>query len=340
VSDTPTPPVDQTAVVQKLIDNDYRMAPKTYTFARSLSAPDGHGLGGTGFVRSTLEYHGYARDEGCVDLPKDAWGFLLEAFTLRNMVSRPLGCGIRAGNTDLRPAFGTQSGGGELNGLLIDGFEYGMRFGNKEYNSSTSEMAIRLVKTAFCTTGLKIETPNSLNYEIDQFSATDCDYAIRTEFAGHVHVNTASFTRINKACWEIIGASTYTGTGLRAEGSGLLIDVGFTNACVDLTLIGCGTGNNQREDQVDVLVRGGVKLVVIGGTYAGTFQYEGVRERMPGHGTMILDGVATRNPVLLRGTPGCKCRYEARNCSILDANGDLVRRVDQSGILGDDVTVP
>jgi hypothetical protein len=148
-----------------------------------------------------------------------------------------------------------------------------------------------------------------------------------------------SFSNVGTV-WRLSGAGVYSATGLRTENCGYLLEVGNELPTTDVTLIACRTNRNNRQDKVDVKVSGGVNLKVYGGLYDGMFVYEGFKQNEPGQGTLIFDGVRTRYPILIRGTPGTKCRYECRNCAIVNAADEVIRRVDQKGILGDDVVVP
>lgn len=331
-------PADQTHAIQAHVDSGRMLGEETLDFAKQVTSPNGRGLLGVSFNQSVLAYYGYDRVDGCLNLPAGSWGFKVGGFALRNTMADRIGTGIRCGASPA-PGFGTQSGTGRFEQLLIDGFEFGARFGDASLNSSSSEITLDTVKFARCLIALMIETQNSLNFKIDQFGASDCDVALKTLKAGCVHLRVGSFTNV-PLVWDLSGAGVYSATGLRTENCGYLLKVGFELAQTDVTLVSCMTNRNSQADQVDVLVSGGAKLTVIGGQYAGKFRYEGFKEKEPGYGIVILDGVSTYNPVLLEGTKGTRCRYEARNCSILNPAGEVIRRVDQKGILGEDLTVP
>jgi hypothetical protein len=197
-----------------------------------------------------------------------------------------------------------------------------------------------MVKAENCDVGCRIETQNSLNFEFHQYGAAQCDVALETIKAGEIHLFVGSFSNVKSAVWRLSGAGVYSATGLRTENCGYLLEVGNELPTTDVTLIACRTNRNNRQDKVDVKVSGGVNLKVYGGLYDGMFVYEGFKQPEPGQGNLIFDGVRTRNPVLLRGTPGTKCRYECRSCAIVNAADEVIRRIDQKGIIGDDVVVP
>jgi hypothetical protein len=335
----PLPGTDATKYLQDCADFDSVVRPGEFEFAKAVIPDGGKNLFGVGFSRSNLHYRGYEREDGCIQLPAGAWGSLISGFALKNLSATRMGTGIRSGNTNLLPQFGTQSGTSNYKSLLIDGFEYGMRFGSTEFNSSSSEVTLDIVKVNNCTYGVVIETQNSLNYKIDQFGASDCYIALVTDKAGCVHLRVGSFSNVDTV-WQLVGAGVYSATGLRTEGCGHLLEVGNTLATTDVTLNSCMTNGNRRQDKVDVKVSGGVNLRVNGGLYDGMFLYEGFKQDEPGQGTLIFDGVRTRHPILIQGTPGTKCRYECRDCAIVNSDNEVIQRVDQKGILGDDVVVP
>jgi hypothetical protein len=339
MTDAPEPGHDATKYLQDCADDDSMFGPGIFEFAKPVVPVFGSNLLSVGFKRSELHYRGYAREDGCIQLPAEAWGSTLSGFTLKNVLGTDrMGTGIRSGNTDLRPSFGTQSGTSTLEKLLIVGFETGIWFGNTQFNSSSSEVTLR-VKGENCGTVVRIETQNSLNFDFHQFGAAQCDVALETIKSGEVHLFVGSFSNVGTV-WRLSGAGVYSATGLRTENCGYLLEVGNELPTTDVTLIACRTNRNNRQDKVDVKVSGGVNLKVYGGLYDGMFVYEGFKQPEPGQGNLIFDGVRTRNPVLLRGTPGTKCRYECRSCAIVNAADEVIRRIDQKGIIGDDVVVP
>ncbi len=333
-------PVDETVFIQERIDDDWMLAAEDYDFAGQLVVAGGASLHGVGQNRAILRYNGTARDDGCLAMPAGSWGFDLANFSLNNTKADKQGVGIRCGATNTGQ-FGTQSGGGTLSNLWLDGFQYGLQFGSLAQNTSASEVTATNLRLSNCDVGWRIETQNSLNYIIRQFGVMLSAIGLQTFSSSFVTVNGGSYSSVSECVWDANGAATLTGIGMRAENSGYLFRLGFTQATSNVNLINCGTAANTRPDKVDVKVSGGVNLVVTGGLYDGTFEYEGSsNEKGDGFGSVTLIGVRTRQPILLKGTPGTKCRYQVMGCALVDEDNQVVKWIDKSGVLGHDVTVP
>jgi hypothetical protein len=126
------------------------------------------------------------------------------------------------------------------------------------------------------------------------------------------------------------------------EGSGPLLVQGFTLARTAITIDTCETSATTRADGVDVLVKAGASLSMRGGTYSGHVQYEGVAPAEPsyGYGSITLDGVGTRDKVLIAATGKTQCRYSIRDCCLLNADNEVRARVDAAGTIGTTSRIP
>jgi hypothetical protein len=332
---------DATAALQAAIDAGQAVPPGTYQFSAPISVPLGKSLTGSGPTRTRLTYVGPPTDAGAVQIPAGAWAYSLRGFILFDPNKTKRGTGIRAGATDTGQ-FGTQSGFARIDDVWVDGFQYGLRFGDRALNTSSSEITATNLRVSECDVGVRIETPNSLDYTFLQFGAGDCRIGIESDMAGCVHVVGGSCTRVTESVLSITGAGVYSVRGLRTEESGYLLVQGMTLPRSSITLESCETNGNTRADKVDVLVKGGSEVHVRGGTYDGTFQYEGVLGEPPwGYGGIYLDGVACRQAYILSARGRSTGRWSIRNCRLLDAAGQ-VRRVlgDTSGQWMNEQRVP
>lgn len=320
---------DSATVIQGAIDLGETLPPGTLSFAAPLTVPAGRSLVGSGPNQTTLVYTGPPADGGCVVLPSQSFGFSLCGFSLHDATKRKQGCGIRAGAENTGQS-GTQAGMARIDDVWVDGFRYGARFGDKALNSSCSEVTLTNFKASTCDVGVRIETQNSLDYTFIQLGLTASRIGIETDGASCIHVLGGSCSDVTEAVWSNAGAGTFSMKGLRTEGCGYLFVQGNTSACAAMTVDGCETNDNRRTDGVDVLARGGSDIQVRGGTYAGSFAYEGAGGEPPwGYGGICLDAVKCYRPYILSTSTRNKGRWSIRNCRLLNSAGQVVR------VLGD-----
>ncbi len=337
--DIPVPP-DRTGYLQQCIDSDQAIPPGTWAFADRLVIGSGKKLVGEGPNRTKLLYTGWPHDEGAIIVPPDSWAYSLCGFMLSNYTTNRPGCGIRGGATDTGQ-FGTQSGFALIDDVWVDGFGYGLRFGDKTFNTSSSEITMANLHVENCDVGCRIETQNSLDYTFVQLGIASCRIGLETDQAGMIHILGGSASNVLECVWSLNGAGVFSLRNLRVENSGYLLSQGFALPRFSITIDSCETSGGTRKDGVDVSVRGGAALQMKGGTYYGHVQYEGsVGEPPQGYGSISLDSVGTRDKTLLTSPNTTKCRYTIRDCAMLDSNGQVLSWVNGAGTIGTATRIP
>lgn len=324
VRDPPPAPVPAPVSLQALIDSGTVIPPGTYPFSTPLTVPAGRSLTGSGPNQTTLVYTGPPTDGGAIQIPAGGFGFSIRGLSLWDQGKRKQGAGIRAGATD-RGQSGTQAGMARIDDVWIDGFQYGMRFGDKSLNTSCSEVTLTNVKVSTCDVGVRIETQNSLDYTFVQLGLTDCRVGIETDGASMVHVVGGSCSYVSEAVVSLTGAGVFSVRNLRTEGCGYLLAQHLTGPRVSVVVDSCETNDARRPDGVDVLVSGGACLVMTGGTYAGNVRYEPAAGDK-GYGSVTLMGVGSRQNALIVWPGQCPSTFSVRDCYLLDANFEIRRR--------------
>src|SRR6185436_9008796 len=202
-----------------------------------------------GPTRTTLQYVGFARDDGAISIPAGSWAFSLRGFMLTAPGTSRIGTGIRGGATP--PAagtFGNQSGFARIDDVWVDGFQYGLRFGDKGLNTSSSEVTATNLRVSGCDVGCRIETQNSLDFTFIQLGLANCRIGLETDMAGCVHVLGGSASYVEDAVWSITGAGTFSIRNYRAEGCGYLLTQWFALPRFALTVDTCETSEGVRKD--------------------------------------------------------------------------------------------
>lgn len=343
----PAAPADSTALLQSCVDRGQTIPEGTYPFAGQVVVPWGRSLVGAGPTRCVLQYTGPPRPDGCLSIPAGSWGYTLRGFALVDPAKRKAGCGIRGGATPQQ--FGTQSGFARIDDLWVDGFAFGLRFGDKALNTSSSELTVTNLRLSDCDVGCRLETWNTLDVTFLQIGLAGCRVGIETDQAGCVHILGGSASNVSETVWSITGAGTYSIRNLRTEncgsdnkpGVGALLTQNFALPRFSVTVDSCETNGATRKDRVDVLLKGGGSLAMRGGTYVGHVGYEGFgTEPKEGYGSINLDGVGCRDKVLLTSAGKTQARYTIRGCDLLDANNQILTRVDAAGVLGTTARIP
>jgi hypothetical protein len=336
----PTPITDQTAYLQSFIDNNLVIPPGYYRFFGQLRVDAGKSLVGSGPVRTVLQYFGPASDDGAISIPAGSWAYSLRGFSLNEPSQSMTGCGIRGGATNTGQ-FGTQSGFARIDDVWVDGFQYGLRFGDRSLNTSCSEITATNLRISTCDVGWRIETQNSLDYTLIQLGLAGCRVGLETDGAGCVHILGGSVSGVKESVWSITGSGTFSIRNLRTENSGPLVVNGFTLARTAILIDSCETNGPARRDIPDVKICGGAVLTMRGGTYAGHVAYEGFpTEPNAGYGSINLDGVGFGDTVMITSPGRTNCQYSIRDCVLLDTNNQTQVRVDESGTIGSTPRIP
>jgi hypothetical protein len=223
---------------------------------------------------------------------------------------------------------GMQSGQCLWEHVSVGGFNTGIQFGG---TTATSEVLCNHLKVSTCTTGILLQTGNTLNYTFNMLLMSGNTDGLKTlGNAGQVNVTGGSASLNTNADFNLAGAALTTIIGFRSEGTNRFL-VGGAAIDVATTLIGCLVHASSNVDGVLIDWNpGGAPLNIFGGLYCGKIKYGGSAYQS---GLMNMQGVGVADTTPFVVTATYDVRYVSFGNTRVDANGFFLNRFpDEIGI--------
>lgn len=193
-------------------------------------------------------------------------GFLLSDLAIMQKGTTRTGNGLVLGGSGV----GSQTHAGEIQRVLIDGFQYGILAGDPGFNGqgAASEVHYSLVRLNNCDYGWFSVQLNTITHIFTLCGATYCGYGFYIDVPLAVHFRGGSVGHNTVSDFYVRGrGGAVTITGMDSETSAKFLVTDYSNAQTQVTVTGCEIREPVNTDDVTIDNSKGINLVLKGNTF-------------------------------------------------------------------------
>lgn len=303
--------------------------PGVYPFAEQLVVDQPIVGSGPGSVCTRLVYTG-PTDRRAVLFPTGYWG----GTPLKDieLVLPGAGIGIGIGCDPTHPPNGSQCGGFRCENVWVSGADVGWQVGDGD-GRAASEITFASCRVINSRVGWQLRAWNTLNIRFEMLQTADLAIGVDCHEAQSVFVHGGTATRV-KEVMVCRAGGTFGLHGLRLENDATstvpcrLISALAPTAAQQVSVQGCATNGGPR-DTPEIYARWGCQLSVRDCNLNGFVKYDASdRPRpFPGFGTVSIENTTTKGPKL-HAISG-RTAYDVRCCALVDADGQIKKRLHQ-----------